>query len=77
MKKYFESLDGCYIIPFDKVVKVGKADNTKRFITVEYPSQFSSNIHCSFEQLNDYLYWLEHKDSVRSQKESLHNLQKS
>ena len=64
MKKYFESLDGISIIPFSKVVKVSKFDTDKKTIAVYYPSQFSNNIHCSYEQLNDYLYWLENKDSV-------------
>ncbi len=65
MKKYFESLDGAFIVPFDKVVKVGKADDTERFIVVYYPNQFSTNIHCSYEQLYTYLLWLEQKDSVK------------
>ena len=65
MNKYFESLDGISIVPFSKVVKVSKFDTDKKTIAVYYPSPFLNNIHCSYDQLIDYLYWLNNKDSVK------------
>ena len=69
MQKYFESLDGYSIIPFSKVVRIRKNDTDKRFVIIYTQEQFSNNIHCSYEQLADYLYWLDNKDSVKSPNE--------